>query len=153
MIPVKTPVKREKVKNTGKRLKKKLCFIQKKYIHTTVDRVCMYDAQTLTPIKLKRPSPRQYTQDIVNTAAIVPNKLKKNVGLRNVPPTIEPRNTLSKVTINASRKPKNISVISVITLARPSLIQGLGKGMSASTRCRTTARATIKESKYILRLV
>jgi hypothetical protein len=150
MIPVKTPAKRVKVKNTGKRLKKKFCFIQKKYIHITVERVCMYAAQTLTPIKLKGPFPRQYTQDIVNTATIVPNRLKKNVGLRNVPPTIEPRKTLSKVTSNASRKPKNISVISVITLARPSLIHGLGKGMSESTRCRTTARATIKESKGIL---
>jgi hypothetical protein len=58
------------------------------------------------------------------------SKPKKNVGLRNVPPIIEPNIILNRVTVTASRRPKNISVTRVITLASPNLIHGEGRGMS-----------------------
>ena len=89
---------------------------------------------------------------IAKVAATPPDRLKKNVGLRNVPQRIEPRITLNRVTVNASRKPRNTSVTRVITLASPSLIHGEGNGMSASRRWRTTPRATINARVVILRL-
>ena len=89
---------------------------------------------------------------MAKVAAIPPDRLKKNVGLRNVPQRIEPRITLSKVTVNASRKPRNTNATRVITLASPNLIHGEGKGMSASSRWRTTPIATIKAREAIRRL-
>ena len=59
---------------------------------------------------------------MVKVAATPPDRLKKNVGLRNVPQRIELRITLNRVTVNASRKPRNTSVTRVITYASPSLI-------------------------------
>jgi hypothetical protein len=94
--------------------------------------------------------PEKYTQDITNTDITPPDKLKKNVGLRNVPPIIEPSIILKRVTVTASRRPKNISVTRDITLARPSFIHGEGRGMSVSSRCRTTPRAIINERIVIL---
>jgi len=85
-----------------------------------------------------------------STDVTPPDKLKKNVELRNVPPTIEPNIILNRVTVTASRRPKNISVTRVITLASPNLIHGEGRGMSISSRCRTTPRATINERIVIL---
>ena len=90
---------------------------------------------------------------MTKTDVIPPDRLKKKVGLRNVPPIIEPSIILKTVTVTASRRPKNISVTRVITLASPSLIHGAGRGMSVSSRCRTTPRATIKERIAILRLI
>ena len=75
---------------------------------------------------------------------------QKNVRLRNVPPTIEPNTILNRIAVRASRRPKNISVTRVITLASPNLIHGEGRGMSISSRCRTTPRATINERIVIL---
>ena len=119
----------------------------------TVASVCIYAAQTLTPTKLNGPLPRQYAKDIAKTEATPPERLKKNVGLRNVPLIIEPSITLRKVTVSASRKPKNIKATRVIILASPSLIHGEGRGMSTSNRCRTTPRAIIREREAILRLI
>ena len=89
---------------------------------------------------------------MVKVAATPPARLKKNVGLSNVPQRIEPRRTLNTVTINASRKPRNTIVTRVITLANPSLIHGEGNGISASKRWRTIPRATINARVVILRL-
>ena len=88
----------------------------------------------LTPIKLKGPLRSKYTIAMVKTAVIPPDRLKKNVGLRKVPQIIEPRITLKRVTVNASRKPRNTSATNEITLANPNLIHGEGKGISASKR-------------------
>ena len=89
---------------------------------------------------------------MVNVAANPPTRLKKNVGLRNVPKRIEPIMTLRRVTVSASRNPIKTSVTRVITLASPNLIHGEGKGMSASSRWRTTPIATIKAREAIRRL-
>jgi len=76
-------------------------------------------------------------------------KLRIKLGPKKVTLSIDPITTRKKVTITASLKPKKTNATNVMRFARPSFIQGEGKGRSASRRCKMTLRATIM-AKVIL---
>ena len=64
---------------------------------------------------------------MISIAAIPPTKLRKKVGPKKVPPSIDPITTRKKVTITASLNPKKTNATNVMMFARPSFIKGLGK--------------------------
>jgi hypothetical protein len=140
--PVRTPEIKEKVRNTGRRLKNTLWWMNKKNTHTNIAVVWAYAAATLIPTRLKLFRPSRYNKPIMPTDANPPARLRKKVGLRNVPPKTDPSRTRNSVTCNAARNPRNTRAIKVMMLASPSLTQGVGRGSSASRRCNTTPSPT-----------